>query len=57
MDFQDAPILKISEKERLKNEAFLREVVRRSDESVQNTVAMLKKAGYTDEDIDLIFEA
>jgi len=32
MDFQDAPLLKISEKERRKNEAFLAEVVQRSDE-------------------------
>ncbi len=57
MDVQDAPLLKITEKERAKNEAFLREVLRRSDESVQKTVTILKKAGYSDEDIDLIFEA
>lgn len=57
MDFQDAPILKISEKERRKNEAFLTEVVQRSDDSVKKTVASMKKAGYTDQEIDMFFDA
>jgi len=57
MDFQDAPLLKITEKERLKNEAFLREVLRKSDQSVKKTVAAMKKAGYTDHEIDLFFDA
>ena len=57
MDFQEAPILKISEKERRKNEAFLTEVVQRSDNSVKKTVASMKKAGYTDQEIDMFFDA
>jgi hypothetical protein len=57
MDFQDAPLLRMSEKERLENEAFLLEVVRRSDESVKKTVESMKKAGFSDNDIDLFFNA
>jgi hypothetical protein len=57
MDFQDAPLLKITEKERLQNEAFLLEVVRKSDESVKKTVKAMKKAGFSDRDIDLFFNA
>jgi hypothetical protein len=57
MEFQDAPLLKITEKERLKNEAFLLEILRKSDESVKKSVAAMKKAGYSDQDIDLFYDA
>jgi len=57
MDFQDAPILKISEKERRKNENYLTEIVQRSDDSVKKTAVSMKKAGYTDQEIDMFFDA
>jgi hypothetical protein len=57
MDLQDVPVLKMSEKERLKNEAFIREILHKSDESVKKTVDAMKKAGYSDQDIDLFFDA
>ena len=55
MDLIDLPELKISKEERLKSEAEIREFVKDCRETVKRRVEKLKKAGYTDDEIEMIF--
>jgi hypothetical protein len=52
MDFQDAPVLTISDEHRKKHEAFVRKFMKENDQSVQIWKENLRKQGYKDEEIE-----
>lgn len=52
MDFQDAPVLTISDEQRKKHEAYVRKIMQKNDQAVQIWKESLRKQGYTDEEIE-----
>ena len=55
MDFQDAPEIVISDKQREANEAEVRKFVQKHDRAVKRRIRDLKHAGYSDDEIERIF--
>lgn len=55
MDFRDIPDIKISEEQRRKNEAEVRKFLEKHDRSVERRIKKLRKAGYSDDEIENIF--
>ena len=54
MDFQDAPTIQFGKKWK-KNQEELVKIVEDHDARMQKRIHELKKAGYTDQDIDEVF--
>ena len=54
MDYQNCPDLKISEQVRQKNQAAIHKLVEESDRSVGKRMQTLRKAGYSDDEIERI---
>ncbi|HME55483.1 MAG TPA: hypothetical protein VKM55_24980 [Candidatus Lokiarchaeia archaeon] len=55
MDFQDAPDIVISDKQREADETEVRKFVKRHDRALKRRIHDLKKAGYSDDEIERIF--
>ena len=55
MDLVDLPEIKISEKKRLKNEADIRTFIQRCKRNVKSRIQELKDAGYSDDEIEMIY--
>jgi uncharacterized membrane-anchored protein len=52
MDFQDAPVITISDEQRKKHEAFIRQIMQKNDQLVHVWKENLRKQGYSDEEIE-----
>ncbi|MBD3186628.1 hypothetical protein GF325_07370 [Candidatus Bathyarchaeota archaeon] len=55
MDFRDIPDIKISEEQRRKNEAEVRKFLEKHDRAVERRIKKLRKAGYSDDEIENLF--
>ena len=55
MDFRDIPDINISEEQRKKNEAEIRKFVKKHDLAVERRIKKLRKAGYSEDEIENIF--
>jgi hypothetical protein len=55
MDLVDLPEIKISDKKRSKNEADIRAFLQRCKKSVKGRIQELKNAGYSDDEIEMIY--
>ncbi|MHA1715954.1 MAG: hypothetical protein ACTSXP_09935 [Promethearchaeota archaeon] len=55
MDFRDIPDIKISDDQRKKNEEELRKLVKKHERALARRIERLRKAGYSDDDIENLF--
>ena len=55
MDYQNAPEIKLTEKAQKKNEELVRKFVEKHDRAVEQRIKKLKRMGYSDDEIEMIF--